>query len=257
MNPTAFDLTGTTVLVTGAARGIGRAIALEFAAAGADVAIGLRSIAEDGGLAAEIAALGRRVLPLQLDVMDLGQGRAAIDRTVQEFGRLDTLVNNAGGGRGGGRPALDVEEEDFDFTFGLNTRSAFFLSQHAAKAMKAAGHGSIVNIASMAGLIALAGEASYCIAKAAMIQMTRVHAVEWGSYGIRVNAVAPTFIRTDGTSERLDEPDFHATIVAGIAGLHRVGVPSEVSGAVAFLASPAASLITGVTLPIDGGWTAV
>jgi len=245
------------VLVTGAARGIGRAIALEFAAAGADVALGLRSITEDGGLADEIAAMGRRVLPLQLDVMDLMQGRAAIDLTIEEFGRLDTLVNNAGGGRGGGRPALEVEEEDFDFTFGLNTRSAFFLSQHAARSMKAARSGSIVNIASMAGLVALEGEASYCIAKAAMIQMTRVHAVEWGTHGIRVNAVAPTFIRTDGTSERLDEPEFNSKIVAGIAGLHRVGVPAEVSGAVVFLASSAASLITGVTVPIDGGWTAV
>jgi 2-deoxy-D-gluconate 3-dehydrogenase len=249
-----FDLSGQTALVTGAARGLGRAIAISLAEAGADVALGLRDTSSASDLVDRITALGRRALPLAMDVTDLDQSRAAIDRAVQEFGRLDILVNNAGGGIGG--PALDVSEADFDAVWALNTRSTFFLSQHAASTMLGAGGGSIVNIASQAGLVALPGESSYCISKAAVIHMTRVHAVEWGEYGIRVNALAPTFIETDGTADALSDPAFRADTVERIAALHRIGVPTEVSGAVVFLASPAASLVTGQTLAIDGGWTA-
>jgi NAD(P)-dependent dehydrogenase (short-subunit alcohol dehydrogenase family) len=249
-----FDLTGQTALVTGAARGLGRAIALSLAEAGADVALGLRDQSADGGLVAEIEALGRRALPLAMDVTDLAQSRAAIDSAVIEFGRLDILVNNAGGGIGGA--AIDVTEEDFDAVWALNTRSTFFLSQQAARHMRVSGGGAIVNIASQAGLVALPGESSYCVSKAAVIHLTRVHAVEWGEYGIRVNAVAPTFIETDGTAAALSDPAFRADTVERIAALHRIGVPTEVSGAVVFLSSPAASLVTGQTLAIDGGWTA-
>jgi NAD(P)-dependent dehydrogenase (short-subunit alcohol dehydrogenase family) len=249
-----FDLTGTTALVTGAARGLGRAIALSLAEAGADVALGLRDASVDGGLVAAIESLGRRAIPLAMDVTNLTQSRAAIDSAVAEFGRLDILVNNAGGGIGG--PAIDVREEDFDAVWDLNTRSTFFISQAAARSMRDSGGGSIVNIASQAGLVALPGESSYCVSKAAVIHMTRVHAVEWGEYGIRVNAVAPTFIETDGTAAALSDPAFRADTVERIAALHRIGVPTEVSGAVVFLSSPAASLVTGQTLAIDGGWTA-
>jgi NAD(P)-dependent dehydrogenase (short-subunit alcohol dehydrogenase family) len=251
---TPFDLTGQTALVTGAARGLGRAIALSLAEAGADVALGLRDASSDGGLVAEIAALGGRAVPFAMDVTDLAQSRAAIDAAVAEFGRLDILVNNAGGGIGG--PAIDVTEADFDSVWDLNTRSTFFISQHVARTMRDSGGGAIVNIASQAGLVALPGESSYCVSKAAVIHMTRVHAVEWGEYGIRVNAVAPTFIETDGTAEALSDPVFKADTVERIAALHRIGVPAEVSGAVVFLSSPAASLVTGQTLAIDGGWTA-
>jgi len=249
-----FDLTGQVALVTGAARGLGRAIAVSLAQAGADVAVALRDTALDNGLVAEIEAMGRRVLPVQLEATDLASGRAAIDRACGELGRLDILVNNAGGGIGDA--AIDVREEDFDAVLALNTKAPFFLSQYAAKHMRGHGGGAIVNIASQAGLVALPGESSYCISKAAVVHMTRCHAVEWGEYGIRVNAVAPTFIETDGTAAALSDPVFHADTVERIAALHRIGVPTEVSGAVVFLASPAASLITGQTLAIDGGWTA-
>ena len=252
--PHPFDLTGQVALVTGAARGLGRAIAVSLAEAGADVAIGLRDTAADNGLVAEIEALGRRALPVHLEATDLASCRAAIDRACSELGRLDILVNNAGGGIGDA--AIDVREEDFDAVLALNTKAPFFLSQHAARHMRGHGGGAIVNIASQAGLVALPGESSYCISKAAVVHMTRCHAVEWGEYGIRVNAVAPTFIETDGTAAALSDPVFHADTVERIAALHRIGVPTEVSGAVVFLASPAASLVTGQTLAIDGGWTA-
>jgi NAD(P)-dependent dehydrogenase (short-subunit alcohol dehydrogenase family) len=249
-----FDLSGQTALVTGAARGLGRAIALSLAEAGADVALGLRDPSSATGLVAEIESLGRRAHPLAMDVTDLAQSRSAIDSAIAEFGRLDILVNNAGGGIGG--PAIDVSEHDFDAVWDLNTKSTFFLSQHAARSMRDSGGGAIVNIASQAGLVALPGESSYCVSKAAVIHMTRVHAVEWGEYGIRVNALAPTFIETDGTAEALADELFRADTIERIAALHRIGVPTEVSGAVVFLCSSAASLVTGQTLAIDGGWTA-
>jgi 2-deoxy-D-gluconate 3-dehydrogenase len=250
-----FDLTGKVALVTGAARGLGRAIAIGLAEAGADVAVGLRDIAMDHGLVAQIEALGRRAVPVALDVLDLDAARSGIDLAIERLGTLDILVNNAGGGIDA--PAIDVTEADFDAVWALNVRSTFFLSQHAARHMRANGGGSIVNVASQAGLVALPGESSYCVSKAAVVHMTRCHAVEWGEYGIRVNAVAPTFIETDGTAAALSDAAFRADTVKRIAALHRIGMPGEVSGAVTFLASRAASLITGQTLAIDGGWTAV
>jgi NAD(P)-dependent dehydrogenase (short-subunit alcohol dehydrogenase family) len=248
----SFDLSGQVALVTGAARGLGRAIALALAGAGADVALGLRDAA-DGGLAEIIAGMGRRALPLPMDVTDLAQSRAAIDRAVAELGRLDILVNNAGGGIDA--MALDVTEADFDHVIALNVKSTFFLSQHAARHMIAAGGGRIVNLSSQAALVALPGKPVYCLAKAAVSHLTRCLAVEWGPHGIAVNAVAPTFIETPGTEPALADPAFRADTVQRIAALHRIGRPVEVSGAVLFLASPAASLVTGHTLTVDGGWS--
>ncbi|MGN6331985.1 MAG: SDR family NAD(P)-dependent oxidoreductase [Motilibacteraceae bacterium] len=247
------DLEGKVAVVTGAARGIGRAVALDLARAGADVAVGLREVERDNGVVEEIRALGRRALPLAMDVTDLAQSRAAIDRAVAELGGVDVLVNNAGGSIVA--DALEVTEADFEAVWALNTRSTFFLSQHAARWMKDHGGGAIVNVASQAGLVALPTEASYCTAKAAVIHLTRCLAVEWGPLRIRVNAVAPTFVETDGTAPALSDPAFRADTVERIAALHRIGQPTEVSSAVLFLAGPGASLITGHTLVVDGGWT--
>jgi NAD(P)-dependent dehydrogenase (short-subunit alcohol dehydrogenase family) len=251
----SFDLSGKTALVTGAARGLGRAIALALARAGADVALGLRDLKADGGVAAEIEGFGRRALPLQLDAQDLKQSYAAIEAAIAAFGGLDILVNNVGGGTEG--PVESFTEEEFDFTINQNVKSSFFLSQYAGKHMIARGKGGrIINMSSQAGFIALPGEAIYCLSKAAVSHMTKCFAVEWGKYGINVNAVAPTFIETPGTAPALADPAFKADVIERIAALHRIGAPEEVSGAVLFLASPAASLITGQTLIIDGGWTA-
>jgi NAD(P)-dependent dehydrogenase (short-subunit alcohol dehydrogenase family) len=249
-----FDLEGKVALVTAAARGLGRAIALALAEAGSDVALGLRDVSSDSGVIAEIAARGRRSLPLQMDMTDLGQIHHAIDQTVQTFGRLDILVNNAG--IAPDNLAENVSEKDFDQTIAINLKGTFFACQAAGKIMIQQKSGSIINMGSQAGFAALPTESVYCMTKAAISHLTKCLAVEWGKYNINVNAVAPTFIHTPGTEPALADPEFRQDVVDRIAALHRIGEPIEVAGAVVFLASPAASLITGHTLVIDGGWTA-
>ena len=249
-----FDLSGDVALVTGAARGLGRAISLALAQAGADVALGLRDLSSGGELVREIEALGRRALPLQMDMTRLDQVTGAISRAGAHFGRLDILVNNAG--IAPENPAENVREEDFDLTLAVNLKGTFFASQAAGRIMIQQKRGCIVNMSSQAGFAALPTESVYCMTKAAIAHLTRCLAVEWGKYNIRVNAVAPTFIHTPGTEQALADPAFRADVVERVAALHRVGEPMEVAGAVVFLASPAASLITGDTLLIDGGWTA-
>ncbi len=249
-----FDLDGRTALVTGAARGLGRSIALALANAGADVALGLRVPGTADDVVAEITAMGRRAVAVDMDVRSLPQIRAAVDTVVDGFGRLDILVNNAG--LGPANPAELVTEEDYDLTLDVNVKGLFFASQAAGRVMIAQGGGTIVNLSSQAGFVALPTESIYCMTKAAIAHLTKCLAVEWGSHGITVNAVAPTFIRTPGTEPDLADPEFRADVEARIAALHRIGEPVDVTGAVVFLASPAASLITGTTLLVDGGWTA-
>lgn len=250
----SFALTGQVALVTGAARGLGRAIAIALADAGADVALGLRQAGTADDLVAEIEAMGRRAFAVQMDVTQLEQLAPAVDQVVEHLGKLDILVNNAG--LGPSNPAEEVTEADFDLTIDVNLKGLFFASQAAGRVMIRQGGGRIVNLSSQAGFVALPTEAIYCASKAAVAHLTKCLAVEWGHHGITVNAVAPTFIRTDGTAEALDDPVFEADVRERIAALHRIGEPMDVAGAVVFLASPAASLITGTTVLIDGGWTA-
>ena len=249
-----FDLSGQVALVTASARGLGRAISLALAHAGADIALGLRDRTAHGGLPGEIEALGRRVLPLQMDVTHLDQIFGAVDGAVREFGRLDILVNNAGVAPE--NPAENVMEEDFDLTVSVNLKGTFFASQAAGRAMIRQNRGRIINMSSQAGFAALPTESVYCMTKAGIAHLTKCLAVEWGKYNITVNAVAPTFIETPGTEACLGDPAFRADVIERIAALHRIGQPMDVAGSVVFLASPAASLITGQTLLIDGGWTA-
>jgi NAD(P)-dependent dehydrogenase (short-subunit alcohol dehydrogenase family) len=249
-----FDLTGQVALVTASGRGLGRAISLALAQAGADVALGLRDIRQHGGLPQEIEALGRRALPLQMDVLNLDQIFRAVEDTVTKFGRLDILVNNAG--IAPDNLAENVREEDYDATVGVNLKGTFFASQAAGRVMIRQKGGRIINMSSQAGFVALPTESVYCMTKAAVSHLTKCLAVEWGKYNVTVNAVAPTFIETPGTESCLADPAFHADVVERIAALHRIGRPMDVAGSVVFLASPAASLITGHTIVIDGGWTA-
>src|SRR5438128_3413070 len=248
-----FDLTGQVALVTGAARGLGRAISLALAHAGADVALGLRDVNTGGELAKEIEALGRRALPLQMDMTQLHQVSRAVEDTAAQFHSLDILVNNAGVAPE--NPAENVREQDFDLTLAVNLKGTFFASQAAGRVMIRQKYGRIVNLGSQAGFVALPTESVYCMTKAAVSHLTKCLAVEWARHNITVNAVAPTFIRTPGTAECLANEAFRADVLPPLA-LGRVGEPMEVAAAVVYLASPAAALVTGATLVIDGGWTA-
>jgi NAD(P)-dependent dehydrogenase (short-subunit alcohol dehydrogenase family) len=249
-----FDLTGQVALVTGAARGLGNAISLALAHAGADIALGLRDVNACGDLADQIEAMGRRALPLQMDVRRLDQIFQAVDNTVRRLGKLDILVNNAG--QAPDNLAENVREEDFDLTLAVNLKGTFFASQAAGRVMIRQRSGRIINLSSQAGFVALPTESVYCMTKAAIAHLTKCLALEWGKYNITINAVAPTFIHTPGTESALANPEFRADVIERIAALHRIGEPMEVAGAVVFLASSAASLITGDTILIDGGWTA-
>ena len=208
----------------------------------------------DDELVREIEAMGRKALPLQMDVSRLDQISTAVEKVVEHFGRLDIMVNNAG--IAPENFAEKVTEKDFDATLAVNLKGTFFASQAAGRVMIRQKYGRIINMSSQAGFAALPTESVYCMTKAGIAHLTKCLAVEWGKYNITVNAVAPTFIHTPGTEGYLSVPENRADTVERIAALHRIGEPMEVAGAVVFLASDAASLITGHTILIDGGWTA-
>jgi len=205
-----FDLSGSVVLVTGAARGIGRACALASAASGADIALGLRDAKGAAGkaLVAEIETLGRRALPLQMDVAHLDQIESAVAAAEAAFGRIDVLVNNAG--IGPENLAENVKEADFDASVTVNLKGTFFTAQAVGRRMIARKSGRIVNMSSQAGQTALKGEAIYCMTKAGIDHLTRCLAYEWAPYNVTVNAVAPTFIWTDGHAAFLRRREFPA-----------------------------------------------
>ena len=248
----SFDLTGQVALVTASARGIGKACALALAEAGADIILGLRKKDSAGTLVKQIQKLGREVLPVQMDVTQMQEIHEAVQAGVQHFNHIDILVNNAG--IGAPNPAEHVTEQDFDETLAVNLKGTFFTAQAVGKVMIKQRRGRIINISSQAGFVALHTESVYCMTKAAISHLTKCLALEWARYNITVNAVAPTFIETPGTKKWLDNRSFRASVQKRIP-LGRIGSPAEVAGPVLFLASPAASLITGETLMVDGGWT--
>jgi NAD(P)-dependent dehydrogenase (short-subunit alcohol dehydrogenase family) len=250
----SFDLNGQVALITGAARGLGNAISKALANAGADIILGLRDVKSGEQLGREIESMGRKVQKLQMDVTKLDQIESAVKAAVDRFGRIDILVNNAG--LGPENPAEDYSEADFDLTVAVNLKGTFFVSQAVGRQMIKQKSGKIINLGSQAGHVALPTESVYCMTKAGIAHLTKCLAVEWGKHNINVNCIAPTFIATPGTEPALADPKFRADVEERIAALHRVGRPVDVCGAIIFLASPAASLITGDTIMIDGGWTA-
>jgi len=249
----SFKLNSKVSLITGAARGLGKACALALANAGSDIALGLRDINTAEDLEQEIRAMGVKVIRLQMDVSNLQQINSSVERVVEEFGKIDVLVNNVGVAPD--NPAEKVTEEDFDHTINLNLKGTFFTAQAVGKQMIKQGYGRIINMSSQAGFVALDDESIYCMTKAGINHLTKNLASEWAKYNINVNAVAPTFIETPGTKPWLADKDFRQSVLDRIP-LGRIGKPMEVAGAVVFLASDAASLITGDIMLIDGGWTA-
>jgi NAD(P)-dependent dehydrogenase (short-subunit alcohol dehydrogenase family) len=243
-----FDLSNKVALVTGASRGIGFGLARALADAGARVAVAARAERELDELAASIGGLSVR-----MDLRDVASITGGVNRVVKELGGIDILVNNAG--LGANHPALEVTEADWDEMMAVNLKGTFFCCQAAGRHMLAKGYGRIVNMSSQASLVGIRDHAVYCASKGGLNQLTRVLALEWSARGVTVNAVAPTFIYTPGTKERLDQPEYLRGVLSRIP-IGRVGTIDDVAGAVIFLASDAAALVTGVVLPVDGGWTA-
>ncbi len=249
----SLDLDGQIVLVTGASRGIGEGLCEALAAAGAVVAVTARRLADAEAVAAPIVAAGGVATAHSLDVTDLGSIDAAVAEVIDRHGRLDVLVANAG--LGDNAPALEVTEDHWDSMMDVNLKGLFFTAQACARSMVAQGSGRIVAMSSQASVVGIPNHAAYSASKGGVNQLVRVLALEWGPLGVTVNAVAPTFIYTPGTAERLDDPEFLASVVDRIPVGH-VGQIKDVAGAVVYLASEAGAMVNGSILTVDGGWTA-
>ncbi len=249
---TAFQLDGRVALVTGANTGLGSAIAIALARAGADIAAAGRSAPTD--TEREVRALGRRFHAIECDFAERPVAPEVVAATVAQLGRIDILVNNAGTIRRS--DALEFSEGDWDLVLDVNLKSVFFLSQAAAKAMLAGpGRGKIVNIASMLSFQGGIRVAAYTASKSAIAGLTRLLANEWAARGINVNAIAPGYFATNNTTALRADPDRSKEILARIPAA-RWGDPADIGGAAVFLASAAADYVHGAILPVDGGWLA-
>ncbi|WP_275791277.1 SDR family NAD(P)-dependent oxidoreductase [Pararhizobium gei] len=245
-----FDLTGKRALVTGAGRGLGRAIAVALAESGAELIICSRSSDDVFSVVGEIGRIGGKAEALVQDVTDI-EGFA---RAISAQAPIDIFVNNAGTNRP--KPIGEVTVEDYDAVMDLNLKAAFFAAQAVTKRMTESGtRGSIINMSSQMGHVGAANRTLYCASKWALEGLTKALAVEVGVYGIRVNTICPTFIETPLTRPFFEDPAFKEAVLSKIK-LGRLGQPSDVTGAAVFLASDASAMMTGSALMLDGGWTA-
>jgi len=250
MDFSKFSCEGKVALITGGSRGIGRASALALADAGANVVVSSRKIADLEPVADEIRSKGVKGLAVAAHNAKSEDSKMLVERVVQEFGRIDILMNNAGTNPYFG-PIMDQDEKTYDITMNVNLKGMFILSQLTARVMKGRGGGCIINTASIGGL--RAGELGvYSVTKAAVIMLTQVMAKEWGQYNIRVNAIAPGIIKTRLSEALWRDPKVNEKALGQIP-LMRLGEPEEIAGAVVSLSSAAGNYVTGETIVIDGG----
>ena len=256
MDYSSFGLRDKVAIVTGGSQGIGRAIALGLAQAGAHVVLAKypdKRQDEVKAVKAEIEALGRKALIVQTDVAQVDQVRALMDQTHSTFGRIDILVNNAGWT--GTTPALDVSEEEYDRTMAASLKSVFFASQAAARVMIPQGGGKIINIGSNFGEIAFKGRSVYAAAKAGVHHLSRALSLEWAKDGVLVNVVAPCITETESRKNILERPGYKEWATKEMIPRGRWNQPEDLVGAVLFLSSPLSDMVVGHVLMVDGGWT--
>lgn len=250
----SYSLLGKVAVVTGGRRGIGKAIALALAGAGADIALCDRTV-DDGQLeaaAAEVKKLGRRSLAVKADITSKADVDSFVQKVTDELGAVDILVNNAA--TNVRAPLLELGEDGWDRVINTDLKGCYLCAQAAGRIMVEQKRGNIINIASTAALKAAPQMGAYCIAKAGVVMLTKVLAVELGQYNIRVNAVAPYIVKTKFSQPLWSEPEALKQIEAGIA-VGRLAEPADIVGAVLFLAADASSYITGQTIIVDGGST--
>ncbi len=256
MSEALFSLKGKVALVSGASRGLGRAIALGFAQAGADVVVAARTAAALDEVVDRVRELGVDVLAVTADVTSPESAQAMVDAAVARFGRIDVLLNNVGMNISGLR-AEGVTPEQFDTIIGANVRSMFLVGTAVARAMIAASNGgSIVNMSSVLGGVAVPDASIYCTTKGAINQLTRAWALEWAAHRIRSNALAPSYIVTSLNAHLFEDAAYRENIERRVP-LGRLGREEDTVGPAVFLASDAAAYVTGHVLLVDGGWTIV
>jgi gluconate 5-dehydrogenase len=245
-----FDLTGRTAIVTGASRGLGQYFGRALARAGADLVITSRKLDALADFRREIEALGRRALPLELDVRDYDSIQQMVEAAIGHYGKIDILVNNAGCNVR--KPAVDVSWDEWNLVLDTNLRGTFFVAQAVAKGMIPRRYGRIVNIGSVTAIFGYASMAPYCASRGGVKQLTMSLADDWGVYGITVNCLAPGWFKTTQNAALYQNREWVEYITDRIP-LKRPGQPTDLDGAIVFLASEASEYITGQTLLVDGG----
>ncbi|MDP1990714.1 MAG: glucose 1-dehydrogenase [Syntrophales bacterium] len=247
------DVEGKVAIVIGASRNIGRVLALGLAEAGADVVVASRSARELEAVAEEIRGMGRQALAHPMDVTRAEEIRSMADAAVAKFGRIDILLNNAGVAPH--KPVLDMTEEEWDFVLDTNLKSCFLACRAVGRFMVGQRKGKIINISSTFGLVGFGNMSSYCASKGGVGQLTKALAIEWGPFNVNVNAIAPAATRTSINTERFKNEEWRKWMLDRLP-LKKFCQPEDLVGAAVFLASDASDMVTGITLPVDGGWTA-
>jgi 2-deoxy-D-gluconate 3-dehydrogenase len=248
-----FRLDDKIALVTGAATGIGQAIALALASSGADIVITDRRLEALVETESQILSYGRRALRIAVDVREQDEVRRCVAIAEESFGPIDILVNNAGINRPA--PAHEVTREEWDDHFNTNVRGGFFLTQAVAEGMRRRRWGRVIFISSQSGLIGIPGQPVYCATKGAVIQLVRSLGLEWAKDGVTVNSIAPTFVETNLTCKRLSDPAFRSFVLGKIPK-GELATPEQIGAAAVYLASEEASMVNCETHRVDGGWTA-